>query len=131
MTQTLASLNVHNADQRILLAIAATQRELSAEFLALPKWKQVWSPMAHLRETHEKGWVPYDPSVWFPDITRYGRNAASKAIRRLEDKGLINCDRPYGRTTHVRLTEAGHEAVANLKSAAIGSSRSTPASQSM
>ena len=131
MTLKLEPLTAHNADQRLLLAIAATQREFSAEFLALPKWKQTWSPMARLRETHEKGWVPYDPSVWFPDVTRYGRNAASKALRRLQGNGLINCDRPYGRTTHVRLTEAGHEAVANLKSADIGSSRSTPTTVSV
>ncbi|MDA0660792.1 MAG: hypothetical protein O3C60_18460 [Planctomycetota bacterium] len=127
MTLKLEPLTAHNADQRILLAIAATRRELSAEFLALPKWKQVWSPMAHLRETHDKGWVAYAPSVWFPNVTRYGRNAASQAIRRLEDGGLINCDRPHGRTTHVRLTEAGSEAVARLENTDFRSSLLTPA----
>lgn len=106
-------ITASNADKCLLLAIAEAHRTLSAEYQALPKWQQSWLPMSRLREAHEQGWIPYDPSAWFPGISRYGRNAASKAIRRLENDGLLECNRPLGRTTHVRLTELGHtEAIA-------------------
>jgi len=57
--------------------------------------------------------IPWAPSDWLGAWTRVDAAAASRALRRLERRGLVERlpARPAGarRTTHVRLTDRGYE----------------------
>ena len=68
-----------------------------------------------LSETLEQGLlsvaIPWAPSHWYGAWTRADAAAVSRALRRLERRGLVERlpARPAGatRTTHVRLTDRG------------------------
>jgi hypothetical protein len=78
--------------------------------------RHIWS------ETLEQGLlsvaIPWAPSAWLGPWTRADAAASSRALRRLERRGLVERlpARPAGahRTTHVRLTDRGRAVAEQL-----------------
>ena len=120
MTET--QITRENAGDLLLLAIAAELREAEKWLDSLPDWKRQHLQSGRYfnadRRAEAGGWVRFQPSSWLVP-TRAQQNYLSTAIRDLEQRGLVGCERSQSRIIYVKLTGRGTLRVQELESEAL------------
>lgn len=96
-----------STEQAILRQIA--KREAALEARPHPGWAREDYRERFEFETQLKHGPRWSAAEWFDVQTEAERQRVVRALRRLEDAGLVQCH--GARVTHVKLTDAGRAAI--------------------